>query len=147
MHNNKLRLLYILSLLILASIIIYFTYGIFSGFNEAVYNDVNAKIQRMDFDDESYGNYSKISIYLFNNDTIDHFFKIDTLYNDKIVNIYNVTVKSNNTFQYSRDVLHDKEPIYENGVRKLVKSNVTNSTISVYIDNNTNPIEKTTFLF
>jgi len=83
MSKDKIRLFYILSLLILGSIIVLFAQGVLSGLSESSSKPV-AEISRIDMYDDLYGNYSKISVFLANNDTISHNFSINTYYAEEL---------------------------------------------------------------
>jgi PDZ domain-containing secreted protein len=143
MERDKIEIFYILSLLVLASLLVLFAYSVFSGMS-AGSTDPVVEINRIDLFDDFRGNYSKISVTLTNNDTISHFFSIRTFYGEDLKDSFNITVNSNNTFQYQRDVLPESIPMSENAS--------TNSTLCVvkfmvYMDEQPEPFEKASFVF
>ncbi|MFA0823781.1 MAG: hypothetical protein ACC612_12955 [Methanomethylovorans sp.] len=143
MPKDKARILYILSLLVLASLFVLFAQGVFSGLLGESPKTV-AEINRIDLYNDNFGNYSKISVLLINNDTISHNFSIDIFYDEELTTNYNVTIDALDTFSYGRDVLPDKILTSDN---KTINSTLRAAKIMVYIDNKPEPFEEAIFVF
>jgi len=143
MPKDKIRLFYILSLLILGSIIVLFAQGVLSGLSESSSKPV-AEITRIDMYDDLYGNYSKISVFLANNDTISHNFSINTYYAEELKHSLNVTVKKSKTFFYQRDVLPNEIPVSKN---QTINSTLRVAKFVVYMDDKPEPFEEAFFVF
>jgi hypothetical protein len=143
MLRNKVRIYYILSLLALASLIVLFAQGIFSGMITESGKTLT-EINRIDLFDNFRGNYSKISVMLANNDTISHNFSIDTYYNENLEDSYNVSIDSGMTFTYQRDVLPTEIPISQN---ETINSTLRVAKFVVYMDDKPEPFEEARFVF
>ncbi|WP_321417742.1 hypothetical protein [uncultured Methanomethylovorans sp.] len=143
MARDKVRLYYILSLLVLASLLIIFAQNVFSGLSITSAQPL-AEINRVDLFDKFLGNYSKISVMLVNNDTVNHNFSINTFYDEKLQACFNVTVYSGKTFQYQRDVLPERIPISEN---ETINSTLRIAKFVVYMDDKQKPFEEANFAF
>lgn len=143
MSKDKIRLFYILSLLILGSIIVLFAQGVLSGLSESSSKPM-AEISRIDMYDDLYGNYSKISVFLANNDTISHNFSINTYYAEELKHSLNVTVKKSKTFFYQRDVLPNEIPVSKN---QTINSTLRVAKFVVYMDDKPEPFEEAIFAF
>ncbi|WP_321417751.1 hypothetical protein [uncultured Methanomethylovorans sp.] len=142
MIKDKVRISYIISLLVLASLLIIFAQSVFSGLSTTSAEPV-AEIARVDLFNEFLGNYSKISIMLANNDTISHNFSINTFYDERFKDSFNVTVNSGKTILYQVDVLPDRIPISEN---ETVSSTLRIAKFVVYTDEQPEPIKQTSFI-
>lgn len=143
MARDKLRMYYILSLLVLASLLIIFAQNVFSGLSTTS-ADPLAEINRVDLFDEFLGNYSKVSVMLINNDTVNHNFSINTFYDEKLQGTFDVTVNSGKTFQYQRDVLPERVPISQN---ETINSTLKVAKFVVYMDDKPEPFEEARFVF
>ncbi|WP_321417746.1 hypothetical protein [uncultured Methanomethylovorans sp.] len=143
MPKYKARASYILSLLVLAGLLVLFAQGVFSGlFGESP--ETVAEINRIDLYDDVLGNYSKVSVFLVNNDTISHDFSINTFYDGDSRNSHNITVDAHSTFSYGMDVLPDRIPISPN---ETINSTLRVAKIVVYMDNKPEPFEEASFVF
>ena len=143
MTRDKVRTYYILSLLVLASLLIIFAQNVFTGLSTTSPEPL-AEINRVDLFDEFLGNYSKVSVMLVNNDTVSHNFSINTFFDDKLQGSFNVTVDSGKTFQYQRDVLPERVPISQN---ETINSTLRVAKFVVYMDNQPEPFEEARFVF
>lgn len=143
MPTDKKRITFIISLLILGSLLVLFAQGALSGLYGGT-GDPSAAISRIDLYSELVGNYSIISVTVFNNDTLPHNFSIQTFYNESFDGSYNITVKGGKTFTYQTDVLYDKVPISET---ETVNSTVDVAKFVVYLDEQAKPFEEASFVF
>ncbi len=143
MVRNKVQVLYILSLLVLASLLILFAQGVFSGLSGSL-AEPTVEITRIDLMDDFLGNYSKISVKLANNDTIKHNFSINTFFDEELKGSLNISVNSGNTFMYQRGVLPERIPISQN---ETINSNLRVARFVVYMNEQPEPIEETSFVF
>lgn len=143
MSKEKIRLLYIISLLVLGTTLVLFAQGVFSGLSASSSKPV-VEISRIDMYDDLYGNYSKISVFLANNDTMNHNFSINTYYAEELKHSLNVTVKKGKTFFYQRDVLPNEIPISPN---ETINSTLRVAKFVVYMDDKPEPFEQARFVF
>lgn len=142
MSTDKLRVVYITSLLILASLLVLFAQGAFVGLSEG--DKPVIEINRIDLYGDLVGNYSKISVRIINNDTVSHNFSISTFHDEEVANSFNITVKGGNTFTYQTDVLPEKIPISRN---ETINSTLRVAKFVVYIDEESEPFEQASFVF
>ncbi len=142
MSIEKNKLLYIISLLILASLLVLFAQGAFVGLSEGDKSVI--EINRIDLYGDLVGNYSKVSVQITNNDTVSHNFSINTFHDDEMVKSYNITIKSGMSFTYQTDVLPEKIPIsrYE-----TINSTLRVARFVVYVDEESEPFEQVSFVF
>lgn len=143
MLKDKARFFYILSLLILASFLVLFAQGIFSGFSEDSPKTV-AEITRIDLYDDVLGNYSRLSVLLVNNDTISHNFSINSFYDKELEYSYNITVAACNSFSYGLYALSDRIAISDT---ETINSTLRVAKIVVYMDEQPEPFEEASFVF
>ena len=143
MPKDKSRTLYILSLLVLATLLVLFAQGVFSELLGGSPKTV-AEITRLDLYDDVLGNYSKVSVLLINNDTMGHNFSINTFYDNDLRNSYNITVDAFSGFSYGLDVLPDRIPISSN---QTVNSTLQAAKFVVYMDDKPEPFEEAIFVF
>lgn len=143
MSTDKLRVAYIASLLILASLLVLFAQGVFSGLYDSS-SKASVEIDRIDLYDDFLGNYSKVSVMVSNNDSISHNFTINTFFDDDIVGSYNLTLNTGKTFTYQVDVLPTEVLLSDN---MTIGSNLKVAKFVVYLDNQAKPIEETSFIF
>lgn len=143
MARDKVRTYYILSLLVLASLLIIFAQNVFTGLSTRSAEPL-AEINRVDLFNEFLGNYSKVSVMLINNDTVSHNFSINTFFDDKLQGTFNVTVNSSKSFQYQRDVLPERIPISQN---ETINSTLKAAKFVVYMDAKPEPFEEASFVF
>lgn len=143
MSDDKLKIIYITSLLILASLLVLFAQGVFAGLYESSGKPV-VEINRIDLQDDFLGNYSKVSIDIANNGTIGHNFSINTYYDGELADSFNITIKGGKTFAYSLDVLPDKIPISRT---ETIDSTLKVAKFVVYIDEQSDPFEQASFVF
>lgn len=137
------RILYILSLLVLGSLLVLFAQGVFSGLSGSI-TEPDVEISRMDLINGFVGNYSKVSVILTNNDTIRHNFSINTLYDEELKDSLNISIKGGNTFMYQSDVLSERIPISQN---ETINSTLRVAKFVVYMDEQPEPIEEASFVF
>lgn len=142
MSIEKNKLLYIISLLILASLLVLFAQGAFAGLSEGDKSVI--EINRIDLYDDLVGNYSKVSVQITNNDTVSHNFSINTFHDDEMVKSYNITIKSGMSFTYQTDVLPEKIPISRN---ETINSTLRVARFVVYVDEESEPFEQVSFVF
>jgi hypothetical protein len=142
MSIEKNKLLYIISLLILASLLVLFAQGAFVGLSEGDKSVI--EINRIDLYDDLVGNYSKVSVQITNNDTVSHNFSINTFHDDEMVKSYNITIKSGMSFTYQTDVLPEKIPISRN---ETINSTLRVARFVVYVDEESEPFEQVSFVF
>lgn len=143
MSDDKFKIAYITSLLILASLLVLFAQGAFTGLYESSGKPV-VEINRIDLQDDFLGNYSKVSIDIANNGTIGHNFSINTYYDGELADSFNITIKGGKTFAYSLDVLPDKIPISRT---ETIDSTLKVAKFVVYIDEQSDPFEQASFVF
>jgi hypothetical protein len=143
MAKDKARIAYILSLLVFASLLVLFAQGVFTGLF-AVSGEPTVEISRIDLFDDFLGNHSKISVMLFNNDTINHNFSINTFYGEELEYSYNVTVDAGMAFSYEVNVLPDRIPISQN---ETINSTLKVAKFVVYMDDKPEPFEEASFVF
>ncbi|MBN2109653.1 MAG: hypothetical protein JW705_01000 [Methanosarcinaceae archaeon] len=143
MTTEKLRVAYIASLLILATLLVLFAQGVFTGLLDEDSTPV-IEINRIDLYSDFLGNYSKISVKISNSDTVDHNFTISTVQDEVTTNNYNVTIRSGKTFSYQTDVLPDRVPISSN---ETINSTLQVTKFIVYMDDRPKPIEEASFVF
>ena len=93
MPKDKARAFYILSLLVLTSLLVLFAQGVFSGLFGGAPETV-VEISRIDLYDNVVGNYSKISLLFKNNDSINHDFLIKYFSDEELKYSYNTTVNA-----------------------------------------------------
>ena len=143
MAKDKVRMYYILSLLVLAILLVMFAQNVFTGLSTTSAEPL-AEINRVDLFDEFLGNYSKVSVMLVNNDTVSHNFSINTFFDNELQGSFNITVGRGKTFQYQRDVLPDRIPISQN---ETINSTLKVAKFVVYMDNQPEPFETARFVF
>ena len=143
MSDDKLKIVYVTSLLILASLLVLFVQGAFIGLYESSGKPV-VEINRIDLQDKFLGNYSTVSIAIANNDTVSHNFSINMYYDGELEDSYNITIKGGKTFTYITDVLSDKVPI---SPTETIDSTLKVAKFVVFIDEEPNPFEQASFVF
>lgn len=143
MSSDRLRAIYIGSLLVLATLFILFVQGAFAGMLEEDNTPV-VEINRIDLHSSFLGNYSKISVTIVNSDKDSHYFSISKVQDETVTETYNVTVSSGKTFSYQTDVLPDKVPVSSN---KTVDSTLQVIKLIVYMDGQAKPVEEASFIF
>lgn len=143
MSTDKLKAIYIASLVVLAALLVFFAQGVFTGLFED-FGEPVIEINRVDLYNDFLGNYSKISVKIANNDTVNHSFSIQTFNDDKLKDIFNITVITGETFTYQTDVLSDKIPITRN---ETINSTLRVAKFVVYMDNQSKPYEEASFVF
>lgn len=143
MSSDKMRILYISSLLVLATIIIIFAQGVFSGLSVGSTGQV-AEITRIDLHDGFLGNHSFISVSLINNDTVSHKFLINTFFGEELADAFNTTVNSSATLEYGTYIYPEEIPISEN---ETINSTLRVAKFVVYMDEQPEPIKETSFIF
>lgn len=143
MLRDRLKVFYILSLLVLASLLVLFVQGVFSGMS-ADSAEPAAEITRIDLYNEIRGNYSLISVMFANNDTVSHNFSIDTFYGEELADSFNVTVNTSATLTYRTYVYPEEIPISEYGNNS---STLRVAKLVVYIDERPEPFEEASFVF
>lgn len=143
MSSDKMRVFYISSLLVLATIIIIFSQGLFSGLSATATSPVT-EINRIDLYDGFLGNYSFISVRLINNDTVSHKFSIDTFFGTELADTFNVSVNSSGTLEYGTYTYPEEIPISEN---ETINSSLRVAKFVVYMDKQSEPIKETSFVF
>lgn len=141
--KNRLRTVYIASLLILATLLVLFVQGTFIGLYEQSGKPV-IEIVRIDLYNDFVGNYSKVSVTIMNNDSMSHNFTISTFYDDELEDSFNTTVKGGKMFTYQSDVLPDKIPISAN---ETIDSTLRVVKFVVYLDEESKPFEQVSFVF
>ena len=141
--KDRLRTVYIASLLVLATLLVLFVQGTFIGLYDGSGNPA-IEILRIDLHDDLVGNYSKISVTIMNNDSISHDFTVSTFYDDELEYSFNTTVKGGKVFTYQTDVLPDKIPISSN---ETIDSTLKVAKFMVYLDDQSEPFEQTSFVF
>ncbi len=143
MARDKVQIIYILSLLILGSLLVLFAQGVFSGLSTS-YSEPIVEINRIDLFNDFLGNYSKITVSITNNDTVSHVFLINSFYDDELKKNHNVTIGGNKTFQYRTNVLSERIPISQN---ETINSTLQVAKFVIYMDDRTEPVEEASFVF
>lgn len=143
MSDDKLKIVYITSLLILASLLVLFAQGALTGLYESSGKPV-VEINRIDLQNDLLGNYSEVSIDIANNGTVSHNFSINTYYDEELANSFNITIKGGKSFTYSLDVLPEKIPISRT---ETIDSTLRVAKFVVYIDEQSEPFEQASFVF
>jgi len=143
MSSDKMRILYISSLLVLATIIIIFAQGVFSGLSTGATSPM-AEITRTDLYDGFLGNHSFISAKLTNNDTVSHKFSINTFFGEELADTFNTTVNSSATLEYGTYIYPEEIPISEN---ETINSTLRVAKFVVYMDEQSKPIKEASFIF
>lgn len=141
--KDRLRTVYIASLLVLATLLVLFVQGTFIGLYEESGKPM-IEIIRIDLYNDFVGNYSKVSVTITNNDSISHDFTVSTFYDDELEDSFNTTVKSGKVFTYQTDVLPDKIPITSS---ETIDSTLKVAKFMVYLDEQSEPFEQTSFVF
>lgn len=144
MIRDKSKFIYILSLIILATLIILVAYGTFSHiFSLEKDSKTNIKFSRTDLYMPAKGNYSNILIQIFNNDTISHFYSINLIHNQQYKLNYGISVNANNTFTYSTNTIYHNMSMYNSSYHNF-DPNILD--IYVYMDNKTKPVEQIQYI-
>ncbi|MEZ5336051.1 MAG: hypothetical protein R2741_12870 [Methanolobus sp.] len=143
MKTEQLRAVYIASLMLLSSFLILFAQGMFAGVVNT-YEKPIVEINRIDLNNEYFGDYSKVSVKIYNNDSVDHNFSIKVFNDEKIADTVNVTVISGKSFSYLTDVLPEKPVGFSNETGSCT---LKTAKLLVYMDNSAKPIEETVFVF
>lgn len=143
MARDKVQIIYILSLLILGSLLVLFAQGVFSGLSTS-YSEPIVEINRIDLFNDFLGNYSKITVSITNNDTVSHVFLINSFYDDELKENHNVTIGGNKTFQYRTNVLSERIPISQN---ETINSTLQVAKFVIYMDDRAEPVEEASFVF
>ncbi|MFA0823785.1 MAG: hypothetical protein ACC612_12975 [Methanomethylovorans sp.] len=143
MSSDKMRVFYISSLLVLATIIIIFAQGVFSGLSTGATSPMD-EITRTDLYDGFLGNHSFISVKLTNNDTVSHKFSINTFFGEELADTFNTTVNSSGTLEYGTYIYPEEIPISQNDA---INSTLRVAKLVVYMDEQPEPIKETSFIF
>lgn len=143
MARDKVQIIYILSLLILGSLLVLFAQGVFSGLSTN-YSEPIVEINRIDLFNDFLGNYSKITVAITNNDTVSHVFLINSFYDDELKKSHNVTIGANKTFQYRTNVLSERIPISQN---ETINSTLQVAKFVIYMDDRAEAVEEASFVF
>lgn len=144
MPADKTRSIYIASLLILGALLVLFAQGAFSGLYGGT-GEPAVEISRVDLYNEFVGNYSKVSVMVFNNDTVSHNFSINTFFDERPAGSYNISVNSGKTFKYQKDVLYESD-FYASG-NGSGTSGLNVAKFVVYLDNQSTPFEEASFVY
>lgn len=142
MLRDRVKVFYILSLLVLASLLVLFAQGVFSSMSADSAEPV-AEITRIDLYNEIRGNYSLISVMFANNDNVSHNFSIDTFYGEELADSFNVTVNTSATLTYRTYVYPEEIPLSENENYSTLRV----AKLVVYIDEKPEPFEEASFVF
>lgn len=143
MLKDKFKLFYILSLLVLSSLLVLFAQGVFSGMS-ASSAEPAAEIRRIDLYNDLYENHSIISVMLTNNDSVSHNFSIDVFFGNELANNFNFSVNTSGKLTYQTYIYPEEIPILEN---TTINSTLRVAKFVVYIDEQSEPFEEASFIF
>ncbi len=94
--------------------------------------------------DDYRGNYSIISLFFTNNDSISYDYFINVFFGEELKNSFNGTIDTGEVFSYQAYVDPELIPISEN---ETTNSKLRVARFVVYMDEQSEPFEEASFVF
>lgn len=137
----KLKHIYIFFLLIIVSLLVFIVHNISQQETRSI---KEIEFNRMDDYNEQLGNITKISVTVYNKDTIDHNYTISSFVNSMIFSSDTVEVSADMPYTYSIMIPIEKKYNVDN---ELIEDPTHSINLTVYRDDSERPLDKIEFKY